>query len=55
MSLWLTLVIVGVAGIICFVIGYFLGRSDERQWNLFLYQYGHYEGRRQEKRKHRDG
>jgi len=36
-----------------FVVGYFLGRRDERQWNLFLYQYGHYEGRRQERRKHR--
>jgi hypothetical protein len=53
MSLWLTLVVIGVACAICFVIGYFLGRNDERKWNLFFYQYGHFYGVRQERRKHR--
>lgn len=53
MSLWLTLVIIGVACLICFVIGYFLGRHDERKWNLFYYSYGHFYGTRQERRRHR--
>lgn len=48
------MVIIGaVAGLSCYVGGYFAGRRDERKWNMFLYQYGYFYGRRDERRKHR--
>ena len=53
MPLWLLIVIGVVGGLACYIIGYFCGRHDERSWNLFLYQYGHFYGVRQERRRHR--